>query len=98
MVSKHSNRFWVFEAGNLNGGFDSDQKASQHGVGFSITVQDISKSIEAIQKHGGKIVKQAYPLGKNTGFCASFTDPNGNLLELYSTTHTNFIPTNCNSD
>jgi hypothetical protein len=85
-VSEYSKTFWVFKAGNISGGLDQGLTVNSHGIGFSITVPDISRTLEAVVKHGGKILKAPYELGPGAGFCSQFADPNGNVLELYSNT------------
>ena len=83
-ISRYSKRYWVFKAGNLSGGLDQDLIVNSRGIGFSITVSDLRLILDSVVKHGGRILKDPYPLGPNSGFCAQFADPNGNVLELYS--------------
>ena len=83
-ISEYSDRFWVFKAGNLSGGLDRDLTVNSHGIGFSITVSGLGRTLESVVEHGGRILKEPYSLGPGSGFCAQFADPNGNVLELYS--------------
>jgi len=36
-------------------------------------------------KYKCEILREPYELGPNAGYIAKFKDPNGNILELYST-------------
>ena len=83
-ISKFSNHFWVFKAGNLSGGLDKALSANGNGIGFSVTVDCIEVALVNIVQCGGEVLKPGYPLGPGAGFCAQFKDPNGNTLELYS--------------
>ena len=80
----YNERFVVFKAGNLSGGFDQDLKPSEVGVGFSVTVPSMNRSIELIVTNGGTVEREPYELGPNAGYCAKFRDPNSNVLELFS--------------
>jgi predicted enzyme related to lactoylglutathione lyase len=71
-VSEYTDRYWVFKAGNIMGGFDADLEPNQKGISFSITVLSISEALSEIEKHGGSILKYGYPLG--SGYCAQFKD------------------------
>lgn len=84
VISKYSDRFWVFKAGNISGGLDSDLTANPHGIGFSITVPELGRPLKAVTERGGRVLREPYSLGPGAGFCAQFADPNGNVLELYS--------------
>ncbi len=83
-LSDYNDRFCVFKAGNISGGFDKDLVVNSKGIGFSITVPNITHTIQDIVENGGQILKAAYSLGSGSGFSAKFSDPNGNVLELYS--------------
>ena len=85
-ISDFSDTFTVFKAGNISGGLDSELVPSTVGTGFSITVEDIPKVLEAVVENGGKVLQPKYALGPNAGFCAKFEDPNGNAYELYCDT------------
>jgi len=82
-VSDFSETFAVFKAGNLGGGLDSQLSPSATSTSFSITVDDIPKVLDEVNKHGGKVLRSKYSLGPGAGFCAQFADPNGNAYELY---------------
>ena len=83
-LEKFNERFWVFRAGNISGGLDLDLTVNGAGIGFSITVPDMNSAVRLIAEHGGTIAKQPYELAPGAGFSAKFTDPSGNLLELYA--------------
>ncbi len=85
-ISDYSDTFAVFKAGNLSGGLDSQLTPSAVSTSFSITVDDIPQTLDAITKHGGNVLRSKYALGPNAGFCAKFEDPNGNAYELYCDT------------
>ena len=84
LITNYNETFLVFKAANISGGLDSTLVPSQNNLCFSITVDDISKTLKIIEKFAGRVVRAKYSLGKNLGFCAKFADPNGNILELYS--------------
>ena len=82
-ISDYSDNYAVFKAVNISGGLDKQLVPSVAGTSFSITVQDISKTLKAITRNGGVVLRSKYPLGPKGGFCARFEDPNGNAYELY---------------
>jgi len=84
-LEDYSDTFTLFKTGNISGAFDSSLKPSINSLSFSITVDDILEVSDKIIQYGGEIIKEKYSLGGKLGFCAQFADPNGNLLELYST-------------
>ena len=82
---KHFNdRFVVFKAGNLSGGFDQDLAVSEAGIGFSVSVSSVSKAIALVLENGGAVLREPYELAPGAGYCAKFRDPNGNAIELFS--------------
>ncbi len=83
-LEKFNERFWVFRAGNISGGLDLDLSVNGAGIGFSVTVPDMQGAMERITAFGGTIVKDPCELAPGAGFSAKFTDPSGNLLELYA--------------
>lgn len=83
-ISDYSESFAVFRAANLSGGLDRDLIPSKNSISFSVTVNDIPGVLEKIERYGGEVIRSKYPLGSNLGYCARFSDPNGNILELYS--------------
>jgi predicted enzyme related to lactoylglutathione lyase len=83
-LSEYNDHFCVFKAGNIDGGFDKDLTVNSKGIGFSITVPNITQIIQALVENGGHVLKTVYSLGPGSGFSAKFSDPNGNVLELYS--------------
>lgn len=80
----YNDRYVIFKAGNISGGLDQDQIPSNVGIGFSITVPTMTKAVKQVIDNGGKILRQPYEIGPSAGFCTKFSDPNGNVLELYS--------------
>ena len=84
LITDYNDTFLVFKASNISGGLDSTLVPSQNSLSFSITVDDISKTLKRVEKFAGRIIRDKYSLGQNPGFCAQFADPNGNILELYS--------------
>ena len=81
----YNDSFAVFKSGNLSGGFDQNLVPSDAGIGFSVTVDSMNKTVELVVDNGGSILIPPYEIGPNAGYCAKFSDPNGNVLELYST-------------
>jgi len=88
-VSEFSSGYMVFKAGNLSGGLDQNLAVSSGGIGFSITVADMQRTLEALIRHGGQLVKEPYSLGDGAGYCAAITDPNGNRIEIYCASGSN---------
>jgi len=82
--SEYSPDYLFFKAGNIKGGLNKNKKPCSEGIGFSITVIDIDRTIDKIVKLGGKLIKEKYNIGKGFGYCASFEDSNGNVLELWA--------------
>jgi predicted enzyme related to lactoylglutathione lyase len=68
--------------GQVSGSFDHDKKAvADPGFILSIMVDDIRKTIAAVEEYGCAIVR---PLGFHpTERIAHFRDPGGNLIGLY---------------
>ncbi|MBN1426442.1 hypothetical protein JXA88_17985 [Candidatus Fermentibacteria bacterium] len=83
-IRQFSERFWVFKAGNLSGGLDRDLAVCSGGIGFSITVPHMVSVLKTVVAQGGRVLRAPYSLGAGAGFCARFADPNGNVLELHS--------------
>jgi len=84
VVSTYNERYRVFKGGNIGGGLDQDLDPGSGGIGFSITVPDIDHTIRLIVEFGGRLLGAPWSLGPGLGYCARFADPNGNVLELYS--------------
>ncbi len=83
-VTTYTDDFWLFDADTIHGGFDPSLKSYEDGIRFSITVNDINKTLAKIEESGGKTIKEKYQIAPGFGFCAVFKDPNGNVLELWS--------------
>ncbi len=74
----------MFQAGTLEGGFDSKKKPSpEGGIVFYIKVADIPATLTAISNAGGTIIKQRTDIGEGWGFFGLFLDPNGNRIGLW---------------
>jgi hypothetical protein len=52
------------------------------GIVVTINVKDIDKSLDKIEKLGGKTVQKKQPVG-SMGFTAYFKDSEGNIVGLY---------------
>lgn len=77
----------TFHAGEMMGGFDSRRRPSGDGVLLYLKVEDIPATLQAIRDAGGRTVtnrSQVIDGSDAYGFAATFTDPNGNLLGLWS--------------
>ncbi len=83
-IEDYSPDFLIFSSGTVNGGLDRNKEACSEGINFSITVEDISEALEKIVELGGEIVSEKYWIGSELGYSASFKDPNGNHIELWS--------------
>lgn len=83
-ISVYAKNFWLFDADTIQGGFDPSMSAYEDGIRFSITVDNINKTLKQIEKCGGQIIKEKFEIAPGFGFCAQFKDPNGNVLELWS--------------
>ena len=78
--------FCVFNLDGFHGGLNKNRKpiTKPDGIIFSISVDDINATLANIVNHGGKIIEEKYEIGKDIGFAAMFSDPNGNHIELWS--------------
>lgn len=65
----------------INGGVMKRNDPKQPVVN-SINVEDLDKSVENIEKAGGKIVVPKIPIPA-VGWLAYFTDPDGNIHGVY---------------
>jgi len=76
--------YMLFETGgDLNGGFyKSSEHVGRQGVVNYIKVDDIEKSLESIESHGGKTIVPRTPVA-DTGWFALFGDQDGNVLGLW---------------
>ena len=83
-ITEYSPDFLVFKTGTLTGGLDSSRHAVEGGISFSITVEDILHTLTRVTELGGRIVQDKQEIGNSFGYFASFYDPNGNLVELWS--------------
>lgn len=69
--------------GNVGGGFHDQINPSQTGPMIYITVDDIDKTLSAIEQAGGGIVTPRTVIDEEIGWHGAFTDPAGNKLGLY---------------
>ena len=76
--------FWFFNAGDFSGGFEPNAQVDEGGVNLVIEVEDIPGKLEEIKQAGGTILKEKREIGGNYGFYATFMDPNGNRLSIWS--------------
>jgi hypothetical protein len=67
--------------GAINGGMGK-REAPLKGIVVTINVKDIDKSLDKIEKLGGKTVQKKQPVG-SMGFTAYFKDSEGNIVGLY---------------
>ena len=74
--------FW--SVGEVSGGFDADAKPSRGGVTLYLAVADIPAAVRKVQRAGGKAVRPKTEIPGGMGFMATFDDPNGNRMGLWS--------------
>jgi uncharacterized protein len=83
-VSQFADDYLIFESGNMHGGFYKKLQVTQSGIRFSITVDSIEETMKVIEQTGGKQTIDKFLIGEGLGYCAGFSDPNGNTLELWA--------------
>lgn len=78
--------YWEFStgAGQLSGGLDSQQPVNGGGVLLYLKVENISETLGLIKSLGGSTFRDKFDIGGGFGFSATFKDPNGNILGLFS--------------
>jgi predicted enzyme related to lactoylglutathione lyase len=69
------------EPGAINGGMMQRQEPLSHPV-ITIAVDDIGQALERVDRLGGKVVRERFPIG-DMGFAAYFTDTEGNIVGLW---------------
>jgi uncharacterized protein len=69
------------EPGAINGGMMRRQEPVSHPV-ITIAVDGIAEALERVERLGGKIVRDRFPIG-DMGFGAYFSDTEGNVLGLW---------------
>ncbi|MDZ7359924.1 MAG: VOC family protein [candidate division KSB1 bacterium] len=76
--------YMLFETGgDLDGGFyKSPEHVGRQGVVNYIKVDDIEKTLEAIEQHGGKTIVPQTAVAES-GWFALFGDQDGNVLGLW---------------
>jgi hypothetical protein len=70
----------------MGGGFDADAKPTKGGVTLYLAVADIPAAFKKIARAGGKAVRPKTEIPGGMGFMATFDDPNGNRMGLWSKT------------
>ncbi len=70
------------EVGAINGGMIERRPGVVESPIIYVRVADIDKSAEAIEKHGGKVLKPKARVG-DFGFAAYFKDTEGNTVGLW---------------
>ena len=75
-----------FKDGLIGGGFDPDMKVAKGGPNLVIECDDILAKMDEIIVAGGKQTMPKTEIGGGMGFYASFLDPNGNRLSIWSKT------------
>jgi predicted enzyme related to lactoylglutathione lyase len=68
------------EPRGINGGFYK-RKSKDAQPSFGVQTGSIDKTLEAIEKAGGKIITPKHSIGE-WGFMADFADPDGNIISL----------------
>lgn len=79
----------IFQAAGIAGGFDSRKEAAESGVLLYLKVESIPSTLSEIERAGGRVTMAKTPVIAETddyGFFATFNDPNGNLMGLWSKT------------
>ena len=69
------------EIGGINGGFYK-RKSKDDRPSFGMETESIDKTLQAIEKAGGKVVTPKHAIGE-WGFMADFADPEGNVMTLW---------------
>jgi uncharacterized protein len=69
------------EPGGINGGFYK-RKAKDDQPSFGVETESLDKTLQAIEKAGGKIVMPKHSIGE-WGFMADFADHEGNIITLW---------------
>ena len=77
-------RYAMFQDGLVGGGFDPDMKVADGGPNLVIECDDIPTKMTEIENAGGKQTKEKTEIGGGMGFYASFLDPSGNQLSIWS--------------
>ena len=76
----------LWSAGKLGGGFDASLKPARSGVTLFLAVSDIPAALKKIVRAGGKALRAKTEIPGNYGFMATFLDPSGNGMGLWSRT------------
>jgi hypothetical protein len=76
--------FW--SAGDAAGGFNGDEKPARGGITMFLAVAEIPAALRKVERAGGKVVRTKTTIPGGYGFMATFLDPNGNRMGLWSKT------------
>lgn len=78
--------YWMFNTGEnqLAGGFCTERAVQPDGIIFYISVSDIHSTLKTIQEKGGTLCSEKEAVGGDYGFTATFKDPAGNRVGLWS--------------
>lgn len=71
------------EPGAINGGL-MQRQSPVTGPVITIDVDDIEQAQERVERLGGKVVREKFPVGE-MGFAAYFTDTEDNVVGLWQT-------------
>src|SRR5258708_6222068 len=80
-TAKTDKNMMVKTPGTINGGFYKKSKSSNPYPSFVISVTDVKKAMEMVNKAGGKIVSKPQEI-PGIGMWAVFTDTEGNKVSL----------------
>lgn len=69
------------EVGAVNGGMLKRQEPIKHPV-ITINVKDMNKALASVKKHGGKVIKEQFPVG-DMGLSAYIKDTEGNIIGVW---------------
>lgn len=79
---------WQDPSGNFGGGmYTSIKPAAEGGPRIYITVDDIDATLPTIEKAGGALTSPKTLIDEHVGWWAGFTDPAGNAMYLYQSSH-----------
>lgn len=84
--SMADSKYYMFNTGEgqLMGGFTSFKTVQKGGIIFYIRVDDIDSVLQKVEQAGGLIVSRKEAVGGEYGFTATFKDPSGNEVGLWS--------------
>ncbi|MHA2255781.1 MAG: VOC family protein [Candidatus Heimdallarchaeaceae archaeon] len=68
----------------VGGGFELSDRVMKGEFMLYISTENIEDSLKSIEKEGGKSTQGKEKISDEHGFCATFEDPFGNILGLWS--------------